>query len=373
MTVDPVKTTGSFLRKVRRRYILLRLAKLTTLAITVDLIKDMITLSLFNIWGIKITVPFLFEIILVVLIVREWPSWSIEGLGELIDRRFSLKDRFYSFVRYEKDPGIPMEIKVAQARETIGAADFAGILKSTRFRIPVLLPFVLPMFAGLLYLSWNSEYLPGGITSRIVNYSGLRLSDPGRNSADTDNLSSTVRNVTPENRFEPEEDDPRTDGRSATTSGKDVPGSSDQGSAQAASEQGAGIESTQAAVASEGDTTEAGGPGGPGGVDGAHGKNGKPLDGSMTPPQSLVSVLQTDSISEPIPPALAKNSSYVFQELPEATRFLNLVPGQGGQALAPLDKNILSKFMKEINRYPESYRERLYIYYRELEQQETKP
>jgi hypothetical protein len=352
---------------MRSRYIVQRLFRILTITLLVDLVMDLLAVTLFNLWQFKLYFPFLFEILLVVLILRDRPAWKLEKIGIDLDRRFSLKDRLYSFTWYQSHESIPTGTRQAQAEETVNAVDFQHILKNNRLRVPLLLPIVIPLFAGLLYLSWNSEYQPSGITTRVVQRSAHQLSKSGIEIAGLDGRSEPNGGNINENRGKPGVGElPAGEQKNNVTSPKGLD-EDNLTSDRSGIKMDRSGELSEQSLESGSDAGTSGAAGGPGNGMGEH------PAGGATPPESIDSIFQTESISEPIPPALAMNSSFMFQGLPDATNFLSLVPGQGGQALAPLNPEIISNFEHEIYRLPEAYQKHLQTYYLELKKWEQTP
>jgi hypothetical protein len=373
LSTASIEQTGTFLKKIRARYIVQRLIRILTIALLVDLVMDLLTITLFNLWQFKLSIPFLFEILFAVLILRDRATWKLEKIGIELDRRFSLKDRLYSFTWYQSHDTIPPEIRQAQAEETVSAVDLQHILKSNRLRVPLLLPIALPLFAGLLYLSWNSEYRPSGITTRVVQRGAQQLSKSGIEIAGLGGRSESNRGKNNENHGDPGADElPTVEQGNNTTSpkGLDDDNFANNRSGLEADRPG---ELSERSLESDPGVETSGAGGGPGGVGDPGSGMGEHPTGGATPPENIDSVFLTESISEPIPPALAMNSSFMFQGLPDATNFLSLVPGQGGQALAPLNPDIISNFEREIYRLPEAYQKHLQIYYLELKKWEQTP
>jgi hypothetical protein len=169
--LDPIVQVGAHVDALKKQHIIGRLIFILSLALTADLIYDFVTVAVFNLFGLGMNVPFLFEILLVILLARDIPKWKTDDLASLYDNRFLLKDRLYSYVWYSRNPLVPENIRRAQATESLSSIDFSHILDRTRVRFPYYLTIVFLITSALLYLAWNSEYRPSGITTRIFTSS----------------------------------------------------------------------------------------------------------------------------------------------------------------------------------------------------------
>jgi len=320
----------------------------------VDLLIGVISFVLFRLFGWKTGLPHFFELLLVVIIIRETLNLNIERFCIYLDRRFALKDRLYSLTWYLVPGNAPEGVIDAQSRECLSSIDFEEIRKRVRFQIPKLLPIVLFFFIATLYLSWNADYRPPGIVSRIV-LNSLSLPDEGTREtgeepgSDMDQDSESASAV------------PEREGAEDLLSEIDPEGEE---------QKGGDLEQP----GSEGETSASSGNGlspmgsGAGAQDGSG--EGRKVD--IVAPDTIESITVTDKVSPPVPSNLESSAEKEFASLPEAKEFLNLIPGQGGAGVAPLDQSVIENFRALMDNYPPVYREQLEIYYRELMKWEEK-
>jgi hypothetical protein len=238
--------------------------------------------------------------------------------------------------------------------ECLSSIDFEEMEKGIRFHIPKLLPFVLFLFTAMLYLSWNAEYRPPGITNRVVlnplspPVKGAQKNNDGpgsdmeQDSKSADLLSEGEGAEDLQHEIGSEEDDQK--GKEA-----EQPGSNGEPSA------------------SSGNALSPGGSGA-GGQEGS----GEARHVDLVAPDTIESIPITDQISPPVPSQLETRAEKEFASLPEAKEFLSLIPGQGGAGVAPLDQSVIENFRALMDNYPPVYREQLETYYRELMKWEEK-
>jgi hypothetical protein len=341
----PSGEVSALLRKLRIRYAANRLLALFTIALALDLGHELAASLAFNLARIRIGFPFFFEILFAVLILRELPKLKMERFASALDRRWALKDRLYSHTWFVSTASVQRPLVDAQARECLGSIDFPSILAGMRIRIPKLFFLVVPMAAVVLYLSWNAEYRPPGITSRtvlnIILPEAIRGDDPGTVAGLTDELTS-------------QEQDPADD--NSVEGGSNDPISS--------VDQADGVESGSRNQSIRRDTENEDIPG-PGEL------NENPEDDpdkrlKVAPPKRLASNPVTDKLSAIRPKKTERTKDGAFSSLPEATKFLNLIPGHQDGGTADLDPQIVKNFEKQIGDHPAKYRQYLETYYQEL-------
>ncbi len=362
---DPVAAMGANIGTLRNRHIISRLLFILSAALTADLVYSIVAICFFEIWSLKISIPFFFEIFLLILLTREIRDWRLDHLASLFDNRFLLKDRLYSYIWYSRNIGGRTDIREAQASESLSSIDFPHILDQTRIRFPYYLMIVLLISGGLLYMTWNSEYHPPAVTTRIISStvgtghppinpdSGPDRASRGPDSEqgadsiaplfqggmENGDVPSSASEALGDPDREKENEDPLTSG--------DL-------------QQSEGIVSGETSAAAE--------------ISGqGHSGTGNIRSGAVAPPEVIKSIIESETVSEPIPPLLKNSSSFAFQELPDATRFLGLIPGQDGPSLASLDRETISNFEEGIDRFPDLYRDHLQTYYWELKKWDKNP
>ncbi|MDF1535194.1 MAG: hypothetical protein P1S46_01670 [bacterium] len=353
---DPVTLVSGHIRALRRRHMINRTLAIFSIALIVDLLFNLVAAIAFNVWNVKLGVPFLFETLFLVLMIRERTRGSSEMFATLVDDRFDLKDRLYSYVWFSGGNRVQNRIRQAQALETLEAVDFERLRRSMKVRAPVALLLTLPIFGFLMYMTWNAEYRPPDIATRMII---------GRIAPDPHPAVSTTLQADTEGTQkaapEPGMDPDRLDGPGNKTSLEKERLSALDKAQRETTEKAADSEG----ISDLGDTSEPGA--------GPNGSGGSAVGGLTTIPESLESIFESPTASEPIPPNLAANAAYSFRDLPDATRFLSLVPGQGSKSLARLDPGIISNFEEGIESFPDRYREPLQTYYWELKKWSQKP
>ncbi len=353
---DPVTLLSGHIRALRWRYVINRILISFSIALSVDLLFDLAAATAYTLWEVKLWVPFLFETLFLILVSRELPGVSRERFTTMLDHRFNLKDRLYSFEWFSRGGRVPNRIRLAQALETLEAVDFDSLRRSMKVRVPVILLVALPMFGSLLYLTWNADYRPPGIATRVITSRIAPTPHPS--------VSTTIQADMEETRsagVEPGMNSNRTDDPNELASLDEK----NPGSSESAQLERPNVAVNPDDIQSPVDASDLG--------TGSSGAGGSAAGGRARVPESLESNLVSPTAAQPVPPNLAANAAYSFQELPDATRFLNLIPGQGSQSLARLDPEIISNFEEGIENLPDRYREALQTYYWELKQWSQKP
>lgn len=360
---DPVSRLADYLGALRKKHIISRLIFILSVGLWVDLLYNITAITLYNALDVRISVPFFFELFIVILLAREIPGWRIEKLAADLDNRFQLKDRLYSFIWYSRHSMVPADIRTAQAKESLSAINFPQILYQTRIRFPYYLSIALVLTCTLLYLAWNEEYRPPGVATRIIT-STLAPKQPQTNTGP--DLTRQSTKPTPQSSAVlPDLPEPGSDGEEMSSSTQ--PDSRD------------GEKGTTTGDLPEPETAQIGvdpvsdGSAGSGQAAGTRQAGGKGQPGATDAPDTIASVLESETVSEPVPPSLRNSSSYAFKKLPDATRFLSLIPGQAGPSLAPLNGEIVSNFEEGIETFPDLYRDHLQSYYREMKKWDKKP
>jgi hypothetical protein len=331
------------LRFLRRRYIINRVLINFTIALTVDILFDLTAAAMYALLGFRMGIPFLFETLFFVLMLRELARGSIETFASMIDSQYGLKDRLYSHVWFSQSNRVSGNMKAAQALETLGSVNFEDLARTMRVRVPWTLLITLPLFGSLLYLTWNADYRPPGITTRIITDQIAPPSHPA------------IPGTTGVQTAQP---GPETDpGQSDRTRERDLADEKDPLSGEAISQQEQDVAVDPEGVPDLGDPDEPG-TGSPG--------TGGSAGGLTRAPESLESNFESPTAADPVPPTLAASAEYSFQELPDATRFLNLIPGQGSRSLTRLDPEVIANFEEGIDEFPDRYRQALQTYYWEL-------
>jgi len=361
---DPAAGVRAYFGILRKRHIIGRLISILSIALSAALIYDLITIVVFNLLGLRMNVPFLFEILAVTLLIREIPKWKTEYLASLYDNRFHLKDRLYSYVWYSRNMAVPDNIRRAQANESLLSIDFSHILHRTKVRFPYYLTILFLITGIMLYLSWNAEYRPSGLTTRIVTQI-LGPEHPPINPVSNSELATpgTGKRSEADPVAPPLQSDKDSSNLSSSTAA--IPGSQGKDQDNDMSSVSGDTQLEEDLVPEE--TTTSGGSSG----QGLAGRSGLP--GSTEPPETITSIPESATVSEPIPPLLTNSSSYAFQELPDATRFLSLIPDQGDPSLGSLDRETISNFEAGIERFPDLYRDHLQTYYWELKKWSKNP
>ena len=335
-------------KRLRTSHSLNRFFHILTFTLAADLLLGFSSVALYHLFGWQTGLPRFFEMLLVILIVREVSRLKIEPFSMYLDRRFALKDRIYSLLWYLVPGNAPGDIVDAHARDCLYSIDFKEMDKGLRPKIPLLLPLVLILFAATLYLSWNSEYRPPGITNRIVlnQISPLEKSDQKGSGESGEQLEETVDPPGSEAEIE------GSDGLS-----REIEDSNEKEEIENTNRHG--IENDL-----------------PGPVEGIFSPGGSVVGGKegtgearkvdLVAPDTVDSITVTDEVSAPVPSRLDPISDEGFETLPEAREFLSLVPGQGGNGAAALDQSVIENFRSLIKDHPPVYREQLETYYREL-------
>jgi hypothetical protein len=343
----PSEEVSVLLRKLRIRYAANRLLALFTISLALDLCHELVASLAFNLARIRIGFPFFFEILFAVLILRELPKFKMERFASALDRRWALKDRLYSHTWFVSAASVQKPLVDAQARECLGSIDFQSLLTSMRVRIPKLLFLIVPMAAVVLYLSWNAEYRPPGITSRtvlnIILPEDFREEDP-----------ETVAGLTGETTGQEQADD--------RSSSEEVEGDSDDPFSSVDQADGVESGSRNQPISSDTENEEIPGPGELN--ENAEDDPDKRL--KVAPPKRLASNPTTDKLSAVRPKKTERTKEGAFRSLPEATQFLNLIPGHQGGGTADLDPQTVQNFEKQIGDHPPKYRQYLETYYQEL-------
>lgn len=359
---DPVARVNFYMRALRIRHIMGRTLFILSIALTTELVYNLFAIALYNLWYFKINLPFLFEILFLVLLAREIPGWRSERLASRLDQKFALKDRLYSFTWYSRGKRVPHDIRQAQAENSLAAIEFSGLMKRTRMKFPLYLSAVTAITLAMIYIIGNSPYRPTGITTRILSkiqsydhslpFKGLLSEEAGPVNGQPEEVASA--------------------GDPGEPRGKENAGSED--SEQQGSVKGPGNEGTSVPEdapigeeAMKGETSVVDGTAGTGGFSGGD----QPGINGISP--AIQSVPETETVSEPVPPLLKNSSSFAYRKLPDAIKFLSLIPGQGDLSLAPLDSDTVSNFKEGIDRFPELYRDHLETYYRELQKWDKRP
>jgi len=331
------------LRFLRRRYIINRVLINFTIALTVDIIFDLTAAAMYALLGFRMGIPFLFETLFFILMLKELSQGSIETFATMVDDRYGLKDRLYSHVWFSQGNRVSGNMKTAQALETLGSVNFDDLARGMRVRVPWVLLITLPLFGSLLYLTWSAEYRPPGITTRIITDKIAPPSHPDTPESTGAQTAQTGPGTGP--------DQPDRIGETDLADGTD-PLSGEEVSQQAQDSAG---DLGAAPDLSDPDEPGTGSPG-----------TGGSAGGLTRAPESLESNFESPTAAKPVPPTLAASAEYSFQELPDATRFLNLIPGQGSKSLTRLDPEVISNFEEGIDEFPDRYRQALQTYYWEL-------
>ncbi|MDF1525474.1 MAG: hypothetical protein RRA15_09230 [bacterium] len=277
----------------------------------------------------------------------------MEQFSKFLDRHFALKDRLYSLIWYIVPGNAPQGVIEAHSNGCLSDIDFEKIKRGLRFHIPKLLPFVLFLFAGTMYLSWNADYRPPGITSRIV-LKPLSSGEEGSRQLNEESNSDLGQN--------PESEGPVPEGEGAENPLSEAKSEEEQ------------LGERQEQPGATGEDSASSGNGlspmgsGAGGQEGSG--EGRQVD--LAAPDTIESITVTDKVSPPVPSNLESRTEKEFATLPDAKEFLNLIPGQGGEGVAPLDQSVIENFRSLMVNYPTVYREQLETYYRELMKWEEK-
>lgn len=336
------------IKALRTRHALNRFFHIITIALGADLLVGYIATALYYLFGWVIGLPRFFEMLFIILAIREYSQLKMERFGVYLDKRFSLKDRVYSHLWYADSGNTPEDIIDAQSRDCLSSIDFQRLKQEMRLHIPRLLPLVLVLFAVTLYTAWNAEYRPPGIMSRVVlNSLSPQIEESnnkGREALDgegrpSDPSEEITRNENTGGPF------PQVDtGKSDETAGDTI----QPGSENSSPGPDGGVVS----------------PAGPGA--GGQEASGNAGQAELVAPDTVDSIPITDQVSLPVPPRLEPVPEDQFASLPDANEFLNLIPGQGGPGVASVDQSVIENFRSLIEKYPPVYREQLETYYREL-------
>jgi hypothetical protein len=346
LKTPPEKVLG-LVKRLRAIHTFNRLLSILTIALAVDLVLDLSTYTLFTLFRWKLALPHFFEIFIIILIARELPRLNMERFCTVLDRRFALKDRLYSLYWFSIPGNADSGILTTHTSECLSAIDFEEVGKKLRVQMPPLLPLVGFLFIILIYMGWNAEYRPPGITSRIF-IETIRPFDQEQVEKHREDLATRER----------EEDELAgkiTDDKMADVlfpvereMGEEEgdPTLPDNGEAQGGS----------------GDRELYPSGSGPGGQEGT----GSPGQVDLVAPQTIESITVTDKVSAPEPLRLEPGAKTEFSSLPEAREFLSLIPGQEGKKIADLDSPTIENYRALIEDYPPVYRKQLETYYREL-------
>jgi hypothetical protein len=347
---NPGLEVSALLKKLRFRYGRNRLLVLVTIALALDIGQQFTASIVFALMRLKIGIPFFFEALLIVLLLRELPKLGMDRFAASMDHRWDLKDRLFSHTWFASNARVPKVLVDAQAIECLGSVDFDSLLTSTRIRIPKLLYLVLPMTGLILYLSWNLEYSPpGGIIDRTVR-SVLVSEGP---SEDQPKNLETLHSETPWEQVNPPEVKSGNDPIRDDPDKKPSPEEQSQMGEAGPEEQTAN---------NRADVNKIPGPGM--GIESRNAGSGK--ESMEATPEKIESVRTTEKLSPVRSSTRERSRESGFSTLPEATQFLDLIPGQRGGGTTELDPQIVQNFEKQIGDHPKKYRRFLETYYQEL-------
>ncbi|UCG38833.1 MAG: hypothetical protein JSV00_00940 [bacterium] len=342
---DAGETLRAALKRLRARRAAGRLVHALTTALTADLLLGLTGYLLFALFGFRLGVPHFFELLLLVLVIREMPDLRMQRFALYLDERFALKDRLYSFLWYAEPGRAPEDVRLAHSRECVASLDLGRMEKDMRVRAGPVLPVVLGLSALLTYLSWNADYRPPAITTRVVLERLQGSAGPEGSPGDTQRA------------------DTGQEGQEAVDRAPD-PDSSSQPGGLGEDAAGAQPESAQAVSPSASSGQGAVSPGGSGA--GGQGSSGATASVDLVAPERIDSIPVTDAVSPPGPPQLQAQAEAGFASLPDAKEFLSLIPGHDGKRTAEIDPSVIENFGALVDDHPAVYREQLETYYREL-------
>jgi hypothetical protein len=142
--------------------------EILTWALIADIALDSFSFIAFFLAGKSLHVPFFFWFLLVVLLIKKFPLIKLSSFATILDNRFNLESRLYSFYWYNEIGNVPEFIRRAQAKECLKSIDFTNLGKGIRFKVPLLLGPSLGVFLFLIYAGLNATYIPTGTVTKIA-------------------------------------------------------------------------------------------------------------------------------------------------------------------------------------------------------------
>lgn len=352
---DPVALLDERLRRLRRRYAGRRILDTLAVAVTMDILLDFLAFVTHSLFQWSFHVPFFLEIFLAVLLTREASRLKKDRFTQILDRRFKLQDRLYSFWWYNGPHSVSKAVRVAQAWECLKSIDFNSLDRKLKPRVPPIMLVTLPVFLGLTWWYLNVDYKPPGTFTTTV----LKVVVPQRDKTQrTSGEEGPLERRTGLNDGESREtvDEDRTDGseNGALTSESALEGEGTEPAEPGAST-GEANPSPGGGVGPELDRDDAG--------------RGSPAAGGEVaqPEGPIQSNPVSEEVSEVGPARLRGEPSLVPPSVREPDHLISLLPwsskgsSKDGNAYVPDIPGF------DVNQYPVQYRSHLTRYQKELQ------
>ena len=158
--------------RVRRRARAVLLAGAVVAALAADLWYEILTFWIFRYFRVSIWFP-LFSLVAFAVfaaaVVRRTRTFR---LSAMLDGRFALKERLSSAFRFGSIPGMPADLREAQAHETLRAVDFGRLRASFRFRPWGALALLV---AGIGIASWHVYRYPESFNPSSIAFRQARV------------------------------------------------------------------------------------------------------------------------------------------------------------------------------------------------------
>jgi hypothetical protein len=146
------------LTRLRRKELLVSLARVLLLSVAADMGYDLLGIGLFTITGKSIYYPPFFAVVFALLTLRVFAATTMPVFARRLDQRHRLKDRLSSHLAYRDNPSVPAEIAEAQAAETLSTVDFAKLSRGLAVRPWGLLAVIALFTIALWFLLWRHPY-----------------------------------------------------------------------------------------------------------------------------------------------------------------------------------------------------------------------
>lgn len=352
---ESVSLLDDRIRHLRRRYAGRRLLDIFAAAVTIDISLDLLAYTTFSLFQWFFHVPFFLEIFLAVLLTREAGRLRKNRFTQLLDSRFELQDRLYSFLWYGGAESVPAAVREAQAKECLKSIDFVSMKRKLKPRVPPILFVTLPLFLGLTWWYLNVDYTPPSTFTTTI----LKIVTPNK---DNTKPMPGEKNPLDDETRQGEDQPDAAEGVDSATAPEIEPSSSE-----------AALESEESEPVDPATTTEKRDPsanrgGGPElEKDEAGGGAIVPEDEQAQTEGPIQSNPVTDEVSEVGPARLRDEPSLSTPSVQEPDHLISLLPwslkssASGNQVYVP---NIPGY---DISQYPIQYRSHLTRYQKELQ------
>jgi len=324
-------------------------------AVTMDISLDLFAYLTFSLFQWSFHVPFFLEIFLAVLIIRETGRLKKSRFTQLLDSRFNLQDRLYSFLWYSGAASVPNAVREAQARECLKSVDFASLNRKLKPRVPPVLFVTLPFFLGLTWWYLNVDYRPPGTVTTTI----LKIVTP-----DTDH-TNTISRENARSEGDTGQDDKRPQ---SAQNGESPEGSEKKLLSAETVPEGEDMETADPTASPEEGAASANRQGGPELERREAGEGGTaPGDDEASPEGPIQSNPVTDEVSEVAQARLRSEPSLGTPSVQEPDHLISLLPWSLKGSSSEDQVYVPDIPGYDINQYPVQYRSHLTRYQKELQ------